>query len=1191
MLEIIRGIAGSGKTECCLREYRQTLKSLGSQGRLGEVLWLVPTHRSVQQVLARLPHAELPCCFAPGVMTFDQFAERVLRGAEVPSSILNSSERRMLVKSVISTARQAGQLKYFREVSESRGFASQVGRFIAELKREETWPEQLRDSLSHRTAHVKDEELVLLYELYQQKLHAWNKYDSEGRYWLARTELAAGHWQAFPRLSRVVVTGFTDFTQTQQEMLILLAGHAEQIWISLPGEQPGQLPQQQGEISPWPAASNGSTPVDSAHAFGTGREELFAKPDHTANLLEWRARKADIETRRRLQIQPSSGTETAQARLPAGLDWLARMLFVNPRGLEPAADAAGVTCLAALGARAEVREVARRVKSLLLRGVPAEEILVAARPLEGHATLLETEFADAGIPHVLPRELPVSTLPLARGMGALLESLHQDWSFASLKKLLRHTPLQWSDWWNSAERCREVLRVLRRLNLRGGRQEILELLTALATRPDAAMATTAAGGEEQEDLDEAAREAEEHSSKWRGEYARACETLQRLDQSLTLLTKGGTYQQQTRQLLAVSRDLFLSARNPSDASAEESVEPGDLQAEWDLLAGLLLEGAEFQDQLAGDQPVEVSWTDYAEWLEDQFRFQSLSPRKGQPGEVRILDAADARHIRVQHLFVMGLLEGSFPSRGDQQLFYSDQERREWNEAGIPLAVRSRHHQEELQFFYQLVTRAETTLTLSYSRVSNKGAPQYASPFLQALRSLYHPEALAEQAIGQLSPVPEPGDLLTETDCRLQGVLGMQARQPGLLCWWGTRPETKKPFYSLLGVARMNSARFEQQGFTSYEGLLQQPANRAYLATRFHPEYLFSASRLEAYATCPFRFLLQQVLDIEPLSVPHLATDHLSRGNLIHDLLAVLHAEAEGILSDSAGLTTRFRELLQQHFEQRYARGELQRALDELEQQLLSEWAELYAAQVEQYVELARQQQAPTPQPRYLELSFGRARDAEQTPGETASSSPTSITETTPHAEETNPESLLPPVSFGQGAERVLTEGRIDRIDINEVQGTPVYTIIDYKTGKPPAVKPDQVSRGTKLQLALYAVAVARLELLGPDAQPWLVGYWGVRDQGFLPQFKEGRTQTTLTADFLQRWGEVLDELLPRLVKSLRMGELPVFNEDDKCKQYCPYRTVCRVNDVRGVADRLGKQWTLQALTSTETAALESASED
>lgn len=541
MLEMIRGIAGSGKTEYCLHEYRQTLKTLGAEGRLGEVLWLVPTHRSVQQVLARLPHAELPCCFAPGVMTFDQFAERVLRGAEVASSILNSSERRMLVKSVISTARRAGQLKYFREVSESRGFASQVGRFIAELKREETWPEQLRESQTQRTAHLKDEELVLLYELYQQKLHGWNKYDAEGRYWLARTELAAGQWQAFPRLSRVVVTGFTDFTGTQQEMLILLARHAEQVWICLPGEAAGQLPQPSGDVPSVSETAGVSTPVDSMNASGLGREELFAKSDNTANLLEWRAKKADIETRRRLQVPSPRETGSARAALPAGLDWLARMLFVNPRGLEPSANAAGVTCLAALGPRAEVREVTRRVKSLLLEGVPAEEILVTARPLEAHATLLETEFTDAGIPHVLPRELPISTLPLARGMMALLESLHQDWSFASLKKLLRHTPLQWSDWWNSAERCREVLRVLRRLNLRGGRQEILELLTALATRPDADLATTSAGGAEEEegDLDEAAREAEEHTSKWRGEYVQASETLQRLDQSLILLTKGG----------------------------------------------------------------------------------------------------------------------------------------------------------------------------------------------------------------------------------------------------------------------------------------------------------------------------------------------------------------------------------------------------------------------------------------------------------------------------------------------------------------------------------------------------------------------------------------------------------------------------------------------------------------------------
>ena len=42
-------------------------------------LWLAPTWRAAAEVRRRLLDATLPGCFAPGVMTFEQFAETILQ--------------------------------------------------------------------------------------------------------------------------------------------------------------------------------------------------------------------------------------------------------------------------------------------------------------------------------------------------------------------------------------------------------------------------------------------------------------------------------------------------------------------------------------------------------------------------------------------------------------------------------------------------------------------------------------------------------------------------------------------------------------------------------------------------------------------------------------------------------------------------------------------------------------------------------------------------------------------------------------------------------------------------------------------------------------------------------------------------------------------------------------------------------
>lgn len=1114
MLKILATQVGQPATELCLAEYRTALKSVAKRGGIGEVLWLTPTHRSAQAVLKRLLDDDLACCWAPGVMTFEQFAERVLRGAGPPASLLNPAERRMLVKSTISDVRRDGELQYFNRVAETRGFGNQLGRFIAELKREEAWPDLWLNQLTDRPDSPKDRELGLLYDRYQQRMLAWDKYDPEGRFWLARRELTNGRWDAFPELQLVVVDGFSDFTTTQQEMLLLLADHAREVLLALPGET------------------------------GSDRPELFSRSAGTAAALRATAKRRQIET---AVWNGQKQEQTVLASRPNGLQTLARNLFKNVRRIIPAEAAEGVHCVAALGHQAETREVARAVKQLLLDGVPAEEISVTCRQPEEYAALVDSVFSDAGLPYQIDRTLPVSSLPLARAFSAILGTIQEDWSYATLKKLLRHTPLSWADWDNAAQRCRNVLHVLRLLNLQGGRLEILRTLQSLASRAEV----------------ERDAEVNETFNDRSALYREAHETLAKLDEQLRPLAKSGSYSEQVGRLLAIGRELFTDnqSKEKTEQETPTSASGRSWESQWDLLAGMLRESAEFQDRLSKPPGRRVSWADFTEWLEDQFQSQMLPPEKARAGHVLILNAEQARHLDVPYLFVMGLQEGSFPSRQGQPPFYSEQERRQWNQTGINLIVEGARYQEEMLLFYRLVTRAQRQLTVTYSRVNSTGGPLYASPFYQAVRELFTAESLGEQQVGSLSPVPEQNELLTASDCRLRSVVEMGGKDAALLSWWASQPELSPSFHSLRAAARMNSHRFETPGFTAYEGLLEAGDNRRWLQQRFPADYTFSASRLEGYASCPYRFHLDHILGLDPVQSPRLATDHRRRGNVVHDLLAGLYDSADDS-STAEGLADRFQQMVIEAFERTLSRSELRQALDEVEQQLLTEWADLYDAQAESYYDQYAADWVSPPRPQYRELTFGR---------EDATSEQTES---------------FPPVAFGDGEDVVLVEGRIDRIDVGELAEGPVFNLIDYKTGEPPRMKAEQLSRGTQLQLALYAVAITRLKLVGEDAVPYLIGYWGIREKGFVPQLtKSGKKWTPLSEEMLREWEQTLDRLLPHMVACLRDGQFPVFNDDDHCVSFCPYRMVCRIGQVRAVAEPLQKIWTPVPIDSPEAAEL------
>jgi RecB family exonuclease len=131
---------------------------------------------------------------------------------------------------------------------------------------------------------------------------------------------------------------------------------------------------------------------------------------------------------------------------------------------------------------------------------------------------------------------------------------------------------------------------------------------------------------------------------------------------------------------------------------------------------------------------------------------------------------------------------------------------------------------------------------------------------------------------------------------------------------------------------------------------------------------------------------------------------------------------------------------------------------------------------------------------------------------------------------------------------IRVEGSIDRIDV----GRDTIRIVDYKSGK--ALRhvhlAEKIDRGVRLQLALYAMAVA--DFFGAPSVSGAIK----------PLIVRGTDPDKLRFD-LQDAEERLRETLELFVKSMLGGAFPAFpNDDDKdrnfnaCK-YCPVNHSCR----------------------------------
>jgi len=1082
-------------------------------------------------------------------MTFDKFARAILDFAPEPIRPISRLMKRQLIRRLIDDFHGQGRLKHFRPIARTSGLVDLVCDFISELKRLEVWPEHFHRACAARGISDKDVELLELYDAYQQCLREAHLYDAEGLFWSARDWLSRSRSAAesggamrrfWGRLRLVVADGFTDFTRTQHEILEILAAGAEQVLITLPLE---------GEPR---------------------RADLLSKPLRTLDELRRRHTRVSVEEVPRPQRPP----------WPA-LAHLEQRLFGNPRHAQPAADATGVEIIAAARQMGEIELIGARIKGLLIRGEARPgEIAVVFRSLQDVAALLGEVFGDLGIPFALEVGQPLDRAPALRALVALLQLDAKDWPAGNLLAVVGSNYFQ-PDWpeWSSVNTVVAVEKAVRRLQTPGGRQRLIEQLER-AAGGDIPEVSPLPEGEGQgvralgtADSTQSHRPHPNPLPLGEGTDARLslallrrlAHTLGELPQRATLADWAAAWQrlaQQTGLLRAVAQEEQCATAclqavpgmtNPYLAPGEYT--RGAPSLAWDRLQAALGE-ADRLEQWLDRQPPQLDRHEALAALLDILASEQVGYGGDDSGCVRVLSAASVRGLRIAHLFLAGLAEKAFPPPDREDRLYSEAEYQRLIDEGLPLVAHTQRNREEMLLFYEAVTRATRRLYLSYPALDESAQPLSPSPYLKEVEQACGPGRIRRTELTDLSPIPADGaPLLCDEAFRVKAVSAATEGNVALLAGLirqEAHPCATACSQAVLAGLEITHLRQDRKQFGPAEGMILGEAAQAYLATYYAPHRTFSATELEQYASCPYRFSLERLLKLEPIEDLALQVDFLTRGLLAHDLLAALHravnqllgrpgsplqlepADYEGLLGEA------LRAVLPPETSNPVAA-----AMQEVDRRLLVRWFADYRRQHECYDALWQECDAPLV-PELFEVSFGRSGG--------------------------DPPSTAEPLELVTDRQTVRISGRIDRVDTGRMAGHVVFNVLDYKTGGAPRFSAEAVAAGTALQLPLYVFAVSDLLLNDRNAVPWQAGYWQIRDGGFKPRqalkmYRRDSGDLVVEPAWEQVRGQLAGTVVA-LVRGLRRGEFPVCSQDDECTGRCPFRTVCRINQIRS----LEKTW-------------------
>lgn len=521
----------------------------------------------------------------------------------------------------------------------------------------------------------------------------------------------------------------------------------------------------------------------------------------------------------------------------------------------------------------------------------------------------------------------------------------------------------------------------------------------------------------------------------------------------------------------------------------------------------------------------VSLTEVREALSDRLTQLSVEPPRSRYGRVFVGTCDQFRSQTFRLVFVPGLAERIFPQKLREDPILLDGDRGRINKADPALKTSTDRAAEERLQLRIVAGAAEEKLFFSYPRVEvGLARPRVPSFYALDIRrtTLGRLPNVEEFEIGAAQNsgaelawlAPEnPNDAIDDIEFDLSTLRPLLTADPNKVR--GAARYLLELSPELGRSLRSRWARWHQKKWSAADGLCEATdQTKAHLAQYRLTTCGYSATSLQAFAACPYKFLLSAIHRLAPReeSLPLQTLDPLTRGQIYHAVLAQFFRLA---------LAKKMLPISTSNVAEAYA------MMDALLQETTAEYHEQYAPAIERVwrdeVESLRSDlrawltQTSARQDGYvaelIEFAFGLPLDDARDPNSTAK-------------------------------EAILPEGFLLRgiVDLSEKAENGAIRLTDHKTGKNRTEPGMVVGHGEVLQPVLYSLAVEALRKT-PVKEARLSFCTAAG----------GYSEQAVAMDKLSR--ESATRVLRTIDESIRDGFLPPAPKEDGCKR-CEFTAVC-----------------------------------
>jgi ATP-dependent helicase/nuclease subunit B len=846
-LRLIIGRAGTGKTRCCLQEIRQELLD---NPKGGPLFYIIPEQATFQAEYALATLPGIKGTMRAQAVSFRRLAFKVAQEMGGGRGLyIDDGGKSMLLRKIME--RQSSHLKVFTFKNEHAGVVEKLVALYNELKRSRVSPADfgrfLADEGSKGNAHQfylreKIRDLTLIYNQMSQEM-AGGYLDAEDYLDLLIEKIPTS--QALQE-AVVWVDAFTTFNNQEKAVLTALLKHCHGVTVTLCLDQDQPVSGLPSELDPFYPAALACRHLKQAAAV--------------------------LKVPCRVDLLP----QESPRRFPAGspIAHMEKEFHSQPPRPYPlasvlGADSGRIRLVSAAHRRCEVEAIAREVMALARDGgCRWRDIVVLAGSLEDYQDTLSTVFRDYGIPFFMDEKRPLLHHPLAEFIRSALEVVQKNWRWDAVFRCAKTDLLVPV---SAAEEEREVWR--ERVN------RLENYVLAFGISGSRWLQAESWDYHHQDDLDEPG----EHGGySWQEElYIEEINaTRDQIRRPLAAFQErmrgAATVQEKTAALFELLQG--VEAPGHLESWREDALARGDMDKvrEHFQVYKLVLDLMDQLVEIMGEEKVSAAL--FARVLESGLEGLRLSLVPPALDQVLVGTPDRTQPGSVKFAFILGVTDGGFPARLQEDTILSDEEREALTALGIELTpLREKQLQEEQFLMYKTLTLPSRQLWVSYPLADAEGKGLMPSLLVSRLKALF-PD-LQEQS---LTSDPAPGmtgdEILAYTAhphrtlSHLSVQLGIFRKKAAMGAidplwwdiynWYAAREEWRERGTGLLkGVFYTNQENFLARG----------------TCKRLYGDRLkLSVSRLEKYRSCPFSHFISHGLRLKERQVYRLDSPQIGR---------------------------------------------------------------------------------------------------------------------------------------------------------------------------------------------------------------------------------------------------------------------------------------------------------------------------